>query len=352
MTELTTKPLRILFAPHEIGGQMQLMVEELRRRGHFATAASYTQEWFGHVNDVNLNLNMLKNNYQKHARTIPFTIWAAQNYDIFHFFWGESLFGFGPFMHIDLPILKNMGKKIFVHFRGLDVIDLKYFDYLRSKTAGDDIDEPPISRPEQLKSLAKWRKYADRMLISEPDLFRVVPEAELVQQAVGLDYWQSSGKPPRSTRDGIIRIAHAPSMRRKKGTEFVVKSVAELKEMGYPVELVLIEKVPYNEVKDLYEMCDIGVDQVLYGWDGKTSIELMALGKPVVCYINPEWLHFRPELPVQYGYPIQLTRTLARLVADADLRNKLGSQGIAYVKKNHDVRVVIDQCLKLYQSAE
>lgn len=55
MTELKTKSLHIIFAPHEIGGQMQLMVKELRQRGHFTTAAPYTLEWFGYINDINLN---------------------------------------------------------------------------------------------------------------------------------------------------------------------------------------------------------------------------------------------------------------------------------------------------------
>jgi len=50
--------------------------------------------------------------------------------------------------------------------------------------------------------------------------------------------------------------------------------------MGYPVELVLIEKVPFHKVKTLNEFCDIGIDQLLYGWYGIVSIELRALGKP------------------------------------------------------------------------
>jgi len=30
------------------------------------------------------------------------------------------------------------------------------------------------------------------MLVPEPDLFRVVPEADLVQQVIDLDYWKAS----------------------------------------------------------------------------------------------------------------------------------------------------------------
>jgi glycosyltransferase involved in cell wall biosynthesis len=348
----TNNRLKILFTPHEIGGQMQLMAEELRRRGHYATAATYNQEWFGHVNDINLNLDEVKGKIKRQALPILFTLWASQNYDIFHFFWGESLYGVRRFPHLDLPLLRRMGKKILVHFRGLDVIDLAYFDFLRGRTANDRTLEPPISRPEQQRSLEKWKYYAHKLMVSEPDLMRVVPDAVLVQQAIDLRYWQPERLTPLGEQDGIIRIAHAPSLRRKKGTEFVEQSVAELQALGYPVNLVLIEKVPFDQVKSLYESCDIGVDQVLYGWYGKVSIELMALGKPVVCFIDPIWLPHRPDMPIVNANPHSLTTALKELVENAQLRNRLGKAGQEYVQRYHDVRVIIDQCLQLYQEGQ
>jgi glycosyltransferase involved in cell wall biosynthesis len=327
---------------------MQLMVEELRRRGMFATAASYSQEWFGHVNDIQLNLHGVPSGLRKHARALAFSLWAASNYDIFHFFWGESLYGLGAFPHLDLPLLRGLGKKIFVHFRGLDLIDVEYFDFLRQRTEGRAAGEPAVSRPSQLRSLRRWRRYAHRMLVSEPDLFRVVPDAVLVQQAIDLSAWAPRPIPLGSGGDRAIRIAHAPSMRRKKGTEFVERSVAELRAMGYPVELVLIENVPHGEVRSLYEACDIGVDQVLYGWYGKVSIELMALRKPVVCFIDPRWAHYRVDMPIVSADPRHLTARLRELVESAELRAELGRRGRAYVKKHHDVSTIVDQCVDLY----
>jgi glycosyltransferase involved in cell wall biosynthesis len=346
---MPNQPLKILFAPHEIGGQMQLMAEELRRRGHFATSASYNQEWFGHVNDINFNLSEVRGSLKKHSRMLSFSLWAAQNYDIFHFFWGESLYGLDQFPHLDLPLLRWLGKKIFVHFRGLDLVDLKYFDYLRARTAGDDAQEPTISRPDQSRSLGQWRKYAHKLLISEPDLLRVAPEALLVQQAIDLGKWRPERAQPKSNEDGIIRIVHAPSSRRKKGTEFVEAAVAGLKSLGYWVELILIENIPFDEVKALYEMADIGVDQVLYGWYGKVSIELMALGRPVICYIDDQWHPYRPDLPIVNANPKTLVEQLLRLIKDANLRKELGEAGQAYVARYHDVRVIIDQCLDIYR---
>jgi glycosyltransferase involved in cell wall biosynthesis len=351
MQKRDLRECKILFCPHEIGGQMQLMVAELRRRGYYATAATYSQEWFGHVNDIHLNLHQTRSKVRKHALPLLFLLWAAANYDIFHFFWGRSMYGVGRFPHLDLRILRRLGKKIFVHFRGLDIVDLAYFDYLRARTAGDRVPEPPMSRPDQIRSLQAWRRHAHRELVSEPDLFRVAPEAVMVQQAIDLEYWRPTGQPPISRQDGVIRIAHAPSMRRKKGTEFVESSVAELQSAGYPVELLLIEKVPFDQVKQRYEQCDIGLDQVLYGWYGKVSIELMALGKPVVCYIDPELLPYRRDMPIVNAHPCNLTEQLKMLVENPGLRQELGEKGREYVRQYHDVRSIVDQCIDLYQSA-
>jgi glycosyltransferase involved in cell wall biosynthesis len=327
---------------------MQLMTEEMRRRGFFATSATYSQEWFGHVNDIHLNLAN-ESRIGKHLSTMSFFVWAAKNYDIFHFFWGSSLLSYRFGRHIDLPLLKMLGKKIFVHFRGIELVDIKYFDYLRARTAGEDIEEPPMSRPAQLKSAEVWRRYADRMLVSEPDLFRIVPEATLVQQAIDLRYWSDRGAPgPSSSSEGVVRICHAPSMRRKKGTEFVIDAVEGLKAEGLQVELVLIEDVPFHEVKNLYLSCDIGIDQVLYGWYGKVSIELMALGRPVVCYVDPELREFRPDMPIISGDPRNLKSTLRKLVRSPDQRAQSGRSGIEFVRRHHDVRSIVGQCLQIY----
>ncbi|KXK28601.1 MAG: hypothetical protein UZ12_BCD005000889 [Bacteroidetes bacterium OLB12] len=248
---------------------------------------------------------------------------------------------------LDLPILKLFGKKIVVHFRGLDVVDIKYFDYLREKNRGVELEKPPLSRPDQQKKLKKWLRYANLVLVSEPDLFEVVPQAKLSPQVIDLTYWSVTRK-PLSEQDGIIRIVHAPSSRRKKGTDFIEASVKRLQEKGLPIELVLAEKLPHHKIKELYETSDIGIDQVLYGWHGKVSVELMALGKPVICNINPMYRKYRPDLPIVHGDPNNLDQAIEQLVMDVNLRTKLGKESHTYVALYHDVEVVANELLQLY----
>lgn len=148
----------------------------------------------------------------------------------------------------------------------------------------------------------------------------------------------------------VVRIAHAPTRRVAKGTDILVKTVEDLRERGLPVELDLIENLSYDDMKEALLRCDIGVDQLLYGWYGKVSVELMALGKPVICFIDPVLGSQRPDLPIVRADSSSLASVLERLVEDQALRVSTGLQSLEYVKKYHDVDHVADQLLELYDS--
>lgn len=338
---------RILISGHEIGGQMQLLAETFRKRWLQASSVAYNDDFRGYQNDIMLSGKGFKGNVDRFL----FFVWALKHYQVFHFFWGVSMWSWWRFHLLDLPILKLFGKKIVVHFRGLDVVDINYFDYLREKNRGLSIEKPPLSRPDQQKKLKKWLRYADVVLVSEPDLFEVVPQATLSPQIIDMSYWSSTRK-PLSEQDGIIRVVHAPSSRRKKGTDFIEEAIARLKSKGLPVELVLAEKLPHHKIRELYEISDIGVDQVLYGWHGKVSVELMALGKPVICNIDSELRKYRPVLPIVHGAPENLEAVLEDLILNPEKRKNLGQQSKVYAAKYHDVEVVVDELLALYGIAQ
>jgi glycosyltransferase involved in cell wall biosynthesis len=141
---------------------------------------------------------------------------------------------------------------------------------------------------------------------------------------------------------------HAPSSRRKKGTEFIEQAIHNLRLKGHKVELILAENLPHHKILELYEQSDIGIDQVLYGWHGKVSVELMALGKPVICNIAEEWRMYRPDLPIVHADPATLEKRIEELIIDKQNRIQLGELSRAYALRYHDVEVVVDQLLNLY----
>ncbi len=224
-----TRPLRFLFAPHEICGQMQMLAEGFRAHGHNATAVAYATDPFGIKNDVCLQFEN-KSKPAKLAASFNFTMKALRHYDVFHFFYGRSLLP----KHLDLPLLKRAGKKIFVHFRGSDIRSRKWLTQVMAPTLLNHkiTDDIPRSTAQQIKRLNTWRRYADGIFVSIPELLDIAPEAQVVQQAIDLTLWPET--PPESrSRDSELVIAHAPSNHAYKGTEHLISAVDQIKQRGF-----------------------------------------------------------------------------------------------------------------------
>lgn len=344
--EKVTHPPRVLIYGHEIGGQMQLLAESLRRRGVQATAAAVNEDFRRFRCDVQVGVP--DRPFMNILSRWSFALFAVASFDVFHFFWGVSLLGFWRWHLLDLPLLRLMKKRVVVHFRGLDIVDISTFDRAREMALGGDRASQAAtltSRPDQMKKLRAWRRRADVILVSEPDLWDLVPEAVLSPQVVDMEEWRRTSP---KTENGEVTIVHAPTNRRKKGTEFVIAACEALRRKGLPVRLLLIENMPYSEVRNAYECADIAVDQVLYGWHGKFSLELMAMGVPVVCYIRDDLLSFRPDLPIVNATPANLADVLEALIRDKERRRKLAAAGPAYVRKYHGLEVILDQLMVLY----
>ena len=339
-----TRPLRILFAPHEVCGQMQLLAEGFRAHGHEATAVAYETDPYGIKNDTCLEFEN-KSKPGKLAASSAFTIKALRNYDVFHFFYGRSLLP----KHLDLPLLKRAGKKIFVHFRGSDIRSRKWVNQVKTPTllGQQPAADVPRSTAQQIERLNTWRRYANKMLISTPDLNHIVPEADLVQQAIDLRLWPEN--PPESqSRDSELVIAHAPSNRRYKGTEHLIAAVQQLRDRGHAVQLHVIENIKSSEVIHHYRQCDLGVDQLRLNEYGNVAIELMAMGKPVITNLGSWYQEHRPDCPIVHADPTDIAEKLEALIIDPARRKRLGAAGREYVKRWHDINTHVTRLLDIY----
>jgi glycosyltransferase involved in cell wall biosynthesis len=236
--------------------------------------------------------------------------------DIFHFYFGLTLVP----KSIQFPILKAFGKKSVFHFLGSDI---------RGKT------------PEELA----YGRRADAQIVGSYDAIRWVPEAEVVP--VGLDLSKYDSTP--ISRNGKVRIVHAPTKRTVKGTEAVIAACEQL-----PVELDLIENVRHNEAVERYRQADIVVDQLKVGWYGVFAIEGMALGKPVVAFLHDEAVErteraFGVEVPIVSATEETLVERLRPLVESAEKRRRLGEAGRAYVEQVHDAEKIADRLIEIYK---
>ena len=107
-----------------------------------------------------------------------------------------------------------------------------------------------------------------------------------------------------------------------KSSHIYVPLIERMKAEGYDVELIFVHGVPNREVRFTQVQADIVVDMLTFGWFGSNVREALMLGKPVVCYLRPEWLErmrreipgYIDELPVVSATPETVEEVLKNLV--------------------------------------
>jgi glycosyltransferase involved in cell wall biosynthesis len=309
------RPLRVTLCPVNTAGVPWTNAQALRRRGVDARLVVFERYKLHPEADESLEIpgnSPLPSRQAKQwaalARLLPRT-------DVFHFHFGLTLVP----QSLQFPILRAARKTSVMHYLGSDI---------RGKT------------PEQL---AYGRK-ADAQVVGSYDAIRWVPEAEVIPP--GIDLGRIVPAPPSDRARPLI--VHAPSSRRRKGTEHVLAAVE-----GLEADLELVEGLHHDEAFERYRAADIVVDQLNAGWYGLFAIEAMALGKPVVTFLHDEAVRrteeaFATRVPIVPATAETLREALRPLVADAARRREVGAASRAYVEHVHDLETVTDRLLGLY----
>jgi glycosyltransferase involved in cell wall biosynthesis len=337
-----SRPARILHAPTNVAGIAGLLARAQRDLGFDATSVQYARHAYGFGADRTLGLDPRSSLARKAAAVGGFALRALARYDVFHFYFGHTLL---PSPFPDLPLLRALGKRVVFHFCGCDVRDRA--ETLRKYDTSACAECTSRSCLTKRRPRASW---ADAVFVSTPDLLEFVPGARVVPGPIDLAAWPP--RPPRTTPVSPadpVRIVHAPSDREKKGTRFVVDAVGRLARAGYPVELLMLEGVPHDQVAALCRRADIGVDQLLIGAYGTAAVEMMASGLPVVCRIREDLRPRYPaDLPVVSAGPHDVFERLDWLIRDPERRADLGRRGVAYVRREHEMHAVAGRVLAGY----
>jgi Glycosyl transferases group 1 len=309
------RPLRVTLCPVNTAGVPWTNAQALRRRGIDARLVVFERYKLHPEADESLEITSNSRLLGRQARQ-----WAAlarllPRTDVFHFHFGLTLVP----QSLQFPILRAARKKSVMHYLGSDI---------RGKT------------PAQLA----YGKKADAEIVGSYDAIRWVPEAEVIPPGIDL---AAIAPAPTSERKRPL-IVHAPSSRRRKGSEHVIAAVD-----GLDADLELIEGLHHDEAFQRYRAADIVVDQLNAGWYGLFAIEAMALGKPVVTFLHDEAVRhteeaFGTRVPIVSATAETLRETLRPLVADAARRRELGTASRAYVERVHDLETVTDRLLALY----
>lgn len=345
-------PLRVLHYPTDVGGNPVALSRAERRLGANSTVAVLQRSPIGYEIDIDLALGD-RGKLRRLAGRAAFAARSLRRYDVFHFNFGQTMLPRLGSWGIDLPLLRAIGKRIIMTFQGCDARQQRVCAAQFQISCCGREQGPGLCRPQEdpgkRRAIAYARRYCHRLFCVNPDLLHVVPQAEFLPYTA-IDPNSVEPVPPRG--DGPITVLHAPSNRAIKGTEAVLEAVATLRRR-HDVRLLLVEGQEHQEALRRYREADLVIDQLRVGWYGALAVELMAMGKPVVCYIREQDLQFVPaamarELPVVRADAGSLASVLDDLVSSPSRLATLGAASRRYVERWHDPLRIARRMLEIY----
>src|ERR687895_1708926 len=224
--------LRVVHCPVNVAGIPWQNVQALRRKGVDARLVVFNRGRLHSEADLDLHrprgfLRGQAVQWRALARLLPRT-------DVFHFYFGLTLVP----KSLQFPLLRAFRKKSLYHFLGSDI---------RGRMPAD----------------LAFGQRADARVVGSYDAVRWVPDAEVIPPGIELAALEPA--PPSERRRPLV--VHAPSSRRRKGTEHVVAACSEL-----DVDLDVVERLPHGEARLRYERADIVVEQLNAGWHGVVAL--------------------------------------------------------------------------------
>ncbi len=316
-------------------------------------------------------------------------LWAVVNgeYDILHFTGVNSMrflyffdmFRFGVFpLGWDIALLKRLGLKVVYSniacfdgvlsgtFRRLEPSVCELCNWNESELCNDGLN---AAWGELRNALADYQitlggnradYNLDRRIHEVPGFYCLDKSVWSPEAEIPADFLHPTPKP------GVVRLYHAVGnlkarssngYKNIKCTHIYLPLIQSLREQGLPVELDLVTDIPNREVIWRQLQSDIFCDQLTFGWFGANAREGMMLGKPVICFLRPEWLEsvraeipeYVAELPIVSATPDTVAEVLVDLVLDKEKRLGIGRQGREFAIKWHDRSSGARQVEKIYR---
>lgn len=369
---LQGRAMKIVHGPFNIGNQPWALSRAERRLGAQSDLVVRSSTWFRYPADRIL-FDESTGAATKTFRSVRFGISSAVRYDVLHSYFGMTFLypgypsAVGTFRGdllnwlatIDLRLAKRLGRKTFMTLQGCDA---------RLAGEGNKRNEwtmCALGRCSAFQTcidmLDSRRKYLiehvlplfDHVFYLNPELGHLVPGGQFLPYAnVEIEKFEPIYPSPM----GRARIVHAPSDSSIKGTALILSALEQLK-TRYDFELILVEKKTHEEALALYRSADLAIDQVLAGWYGGFAVEMMAMGKPVACYIRERDMKFVPQamkddMPILNIDPGRLVDDLAAIFDKRATWHDVGRQSRRYVERWHNPDRIAQAMMDAYRDPD
>lgn len=374
--------LRVLHAPSSVGGNPQALSRALRHFGVQSYSLVVSQNYLAYPADIELH-RPGQSLMMRELKRLWAILFLLPRFDVIHYNAGTTLanayaFSFSPrqgakgvlrffyagylrvLQRFEIAYVQMLGKAVFVTYQGDDA---RQGDYSREHFAiniASQVDEGyycAASDAFKRRNIRLLSSIARQVYSVNPDLMHVLPQGTRFTpySLVFLDEWV-----PTYTQDQNrpLRIVHAPSNRKVKGSDLILHALDRLRDQGFLFELLLVEGMSNADAREVYQSADVLVDQLFAGWYGGLAVELMAMGKPVLVYIRDEDLGFIPpemksDLPFLQITPTTVEEVLRDLLLmPRESLVALGKRSRAFVERWHDPLNIARDIMEDYEKTQ
>lgn len=284
-------------------------------------------------------------------KNLIWLIWALCRYDYFYIYAADTLFPLpDQFLRrflrhdfrLDLALAKFFRKRLVFHHCGCYDIESKaHFSKLDHGLVCENCGAPEKACNDVRNNMRfdVLRRYIDVFVSDGSTETTQYPVTAMACKSIDLDLWSPDLVVPQSfivPKKASLRVMHSfydkdrkVGGKNVKGSPHVAHAVDRLIVEGYDVEYFFINEKPSRDMRFYQAQADIIVEQLFYGWWGSTGVETMALGKPVVCYLRPQWvknfLKYLPdgfEIPVVNATPQTVYDVLKELITNEAYRHE------------------------------
>lgn len=279
---------------------------------------------------------------------------VISRYKIVYLYFNGGPLGSTRILHHFEPLFFRIAKtKTVVMPYGSDIQDFRGTNNLNFLSASLK-DYPAFSknRTDKIKSnIDKWTTHANH-IISGCDWVEYMYHWDTLTLAYfAIDTNKLTPNRKLQNKRDINRpfkILHCPNHTHIKGSHFFQNAISALQAEGYNIELIFVQNLPNEKIKQLMRDVDVVADQLIIGWYAMTALEAMCYEKPVLCYIKPSLqalyeesgLLDIDELPVVQCNYNNVKQQIKFLIDNPKERLRIGINGRQFAIKHHSLSTI------------
>ena len=340
-------PPKILFGVMELANVAATLCKEFRNQKVEAYCIDFFKHPFKYSSDLSRQRNKF---YQEKLSMLGFVSEVISEFDVFNVFFCHTLL-----YNIDMTVYRELDKKVVVHYSGGEI---RLYPLAARKSCYLTLAEDTIYADFQKSdnnilvvmlllsnyahaSLAYNNEFVGQLKLAYTEYFEIPQPLVLSDfEGFGCDKEEAAK----------FTIVHAATNADIKGSRYVQDAVDALKR-NYEFDYVSLSRVPHEKAKAAYAKADLIIDQLIIGWHGILSLEVMAMGKPVICYLCGEFFeqaHVK-DIPIINADINNLKDKIEWALNNRDRLKELGKKGLEYVKANHDSKKIAMRYLEVYE---